>query len=170
MIRVFFQPEQFQEDWVWLDHPWSSKGSSVAGAVSVGKRTVRDEAAWSRSCRTCGSWWGLSTLSFWNGKLWRIWTEAWCDLTNSKCFTLAAVWRIFFLKILFVYSWEIQRERGRDTGRGRGREREAGSMQGAWCGTRSRVSGIMPWAEGRRQTPEPPGCPLCGELIVKRQP
>ena len=27
-------------------------------------------------------------------------------------------------------------------------EGEAGSMQGAWCGTPSRVSRIMPWAEG----------------------
>ena len=32
-------------------------------------------------------------------------------------------------------------------------------MQGARCGTRSRVSRIRPWAEGRRQTAEPPGLP-----------
>ena len=40
----------------------------------------------------------------------------------------------------------------RDTGRERGRdiaEGEAGSMQGARCGTRPWVSRITPWAEGR---------------------
>ena len=31
-------------------------------------------------------------------------------------------------------------------------EGEAGSMQGARCGTQSRVSRITPWAKGRRQT------------------
>ena len=36
-------------------------------------------------------------------------------------------------------------------------EREAGSMQGAQCGTRSRDSRIMPWSEGRPSTAEPPG-------------
>ena len=35
-------------------------------------------------------------------------------------------------------------------------ETEAGSMQGARCGTRSRDSGIMPWAKGRCSTAEPP--------------
>ena len=34
-------------------------------------------------------------------------------------------------------------------------EGEAGSMQGAQRGTRSRVSRIMPWAKGRHQTTEP---------------
>ena len=38
-------------------------------------------------------------------------------------------------------------------------EGEAGSMQGARCGTRSRVSMIMPWAEGRCSTAEPPRDP-----------
>ena len=33
-------------------------------------------------------------------------------------------------------------------------------MQGARCGTRSQVSRITPWAEGRRQTAEPPRDPL----------
>ena len=51
----------------------------------------------------------------------------------------------FLKKILFIYSWETQRERQRDTGRGR-----RGSMQGAWRGTWSGDSRIMPWAEGRR--------------------
>ena len=38
-------------------------------------------------------------------------------------------------------------------------EGEAGSMQGTACGTQSRDSGIMPWAEGSCSTAEPPGCP-----------
>ena len=39
-------------------------------------------------------------------------------------------------------------------------EGEAGSMQGAQCGTRSWDSRIMPWAEGRHQTTEPPRDPF----------
>ena len=35
-------------------------------------------------------------------------------------------------------------------------EGEAGSMQGAWRRTQSRVSRIMPWAKGRCSTIEPP--------------
>ena len=38
-------------------------------------------------------------------------------------------------------------------------EGETGSMQGVRRGTPSRVSRIMPWAEGRRQTAEPPRDP-----------
>ncbi|XP_048968106.1 tRNA-splicing endonuclease subunit Sen15 isoform X2 [Canis lupus baileyi] len=38
-------------------------------------------------------------------------------------------------------------------------EGEAGSMQGARRGTRSRDSRIAPWAEGKRQTAEPPRDP-----------
>ena len=38
-------------------------------------------------------------------------------------------------------------------------EREAGSMQEAWCGSRSQDSRIMPWAEGRHSTAEPPRRP-----------
>ena len=44
-------------------------------------------------------------------------------------------------------------------------EGEAGSMQGARRGTRSRVSRIMPWAEGRRQTAEPPRDPWEGNIF-----
>ena len=50
----------------------------------------------------------------------------------------------FFFLYLFIYSRETQRERGAETQA----EGEAGSMQGARCGTRSRVSRITPWAEG----------------------
>ena len=38
-------------------------------------------------------------------------------------------------------------------------EGEAGSMQGARCGTRSQVSRIMPWAEGGTKPLSHPGCP-----------
>ena len=38
-------------------------------------------------------------------------------------------------------------------------EGEAGSTQGARCGTRSRVPGVMPWAEGGAGPLSHPGCP-----------
>ena len=51
----------------------------------------------------------------------------------------------------------------RDRERGEGAkiqaEGEAGSMQGARRGTRSRVSGITPWAEGNTKPLSHPGCP-----------
>ena len=50
--------------------------------------------------------------------------------------------KYFFKKILFIH--ETQREREAETQA----EGEAGSMQGALCGTRSGVSRITPWAEG----------------------
>ena len=61
----------------------------------------------------------------------------------------------FYLKILFIYSWETERERGRDTGRGRSRLHALGARRGI----RSRVSRIAPWAKGRRQTAAPPRDP-----------
>ena len=48
-----------------------------------------------------------------------------------------------------------QRERGRDTGRGRSRLHALGARRGI----RSRVSRIVPWAKGRRQTAAPPRDP-----------
>ena len=59
----------------------------------------------------------------------------------------------FFFKIVFIYSWETQGEAGTQA------EGETGSMQGVQCGTRSRNSRIMLWAEGRRSTIEPPTHP-----------
>ena len=41
-------------------------------------------------------------------------------------------------------------------------EGEAGSMQGAGCGTRSQVSRITPWAEGGAKLLGHQGCPLSG--------
>ena len=57
----------------------------------------------------------------------------------------------YFLKILFIY----KRHREAETQT----EGEAGSLWGAWCGTRSRDPGIMPWAEGRHSASGPPRCP-----------
>ena len=46
-------------------------------------------------------------------------------------------------------------------------EGEAGSLQGAQRGTRSQVSGIAPWAKGRRQTAVPPRDPHDSTQILK---
>ena len=48
-----------------------------------------------------------------------------------------------------------QRDREAETQAGR----EAGSMQGARCGTPSQVSRIRPWAEGGAKPLSQPGCP-----------
>ena len=53
---------------------------------------------------------------------------------------------VFFFFFLDLFIHERQREREAETQA----EGEAGSMQGARRGTRSRVSRITPWAEGRR--------------------
>ena len=45
---------------------------------------------------------------------------------------------MFFLKILFIYSWETHRETETQA------EGEAGSPQEAWCGTWSWISGSCP--------------------------
>ena len=48
-------------------------------------------------------------------------------------------------------------------------EGEAGSMQGAQRGIRSRVSRIAPWAKGRRQTAAPPRDPPNQDLNNKNE-
>ena len=53
---------------------------------------------------------------------------------------------------VFIYSFMKDTEREVETQE----EGEAGSTQGAQCGTRSRDFRIMPWAEGRCLTAEPP--------------
>ena len=60
----------------------------------------------------------------------------------------------FFFKD-FVYLFMRDTEREAETQA----EGEAGSMQGARCGTRSQDPRVTPWAVGRRSTTEPPGCP-----------
>ena len=51
----------------------------------------------------------------------------------------------FFLKILFIYAWETQREREAEMQA----EAEAGSLQGALYGTASQDPEIMTQAKGR---------------------
>ena len=58
----------------------------------------------------------------------------------------------FFFTILFIYLFMRDTEREAEGG-------EAGSMQEARRGTRSRESRITPWAKGRRPTTEPPRDP-----------
>ena len=75
---------------------------------------------------------------------------------------------IYFLKI-FIYLFVKDREREREAETQA--EGEAGSMQGARCGTRSQDSKIMPWAEGRCLTAEPPRHPpffFCLPLFFSR--
>ena len=63
---------------------------------------------------------------------------------------------LFFKDFIYLFIHEIHRETEAQTQAGG----EAGSKQGARRGTRFRVSRTMPWAEGRRQTTEPPRDPL----------
>ena len=60
---------------------------------------------------------------------------------------------LFFLRF-YLFMGDTDRERGRDTAEG-----EAGSMQGARRGTRSRVSRITPRAEGGAKPLSHLGCP-----------
>ncbi|CAD7688380.1 unnamed protein product [Nyctereutes procyonoides] len=61
---------------------------------------------------------------------------------------------LFFLRFyLFIHDRHREREAETEA------EGEAGSMQGAQRETRSQVSRITPWAEGRRSTTEPPRLP-----------
>ena len=78
-------------------------------------------------------------------------------LTLGKV-SLCRTFFFFFLKILFIYSWEAHRERAREAETQA--EGEAGSMQGAQRGTRSQVSKdhVLGWRQ--RQTAEPPGLPI----------
>ena len=68
-----------------------------------------------------------------------------------------------FFKILF-YSFMREREREREAETQA--EGEAGSVQGPQRGTRSGISRITPWDEGRAKPLSHPGCPtyefLCG--------
>ena len=62
-----------------------------------------------------------------------------------------SIYFLFFLKdFISLFMRDTQREAETQA------EGEAGSMQGAPCGTQSRDSRITPWAKGRCQTAEPP--------------
>ena len=60
-----------------------------------------------------------------------------------------------FKKKDFIYLYMRDTEREAETQA----EGEAGSLRGARRRTPSRDPGVTPWAEGRRQTTEPPRCP-----------
>ena len=80
----------------------------------------------------------------------------------------AALTHVFFLFCFFLRSYLFIHERHT--------EGEAGSMQGAPCGTRSQDPGITPWAEGGAKPRSHPGVPgfvnpeadlwqLCGAAV-----
>ncbi|CAK7307481.1 hypothetical protein VULLAG_LOCUS13311 [Vulpes lagopus] len=74
---------------------------------------------------------------------------------KAACFFFFLSFFFFFLRFyLFIREREREREREAETQAGG----EAGSMQGARCGTRSLVSRISPWAKDRCSTAEPPRC------------
>ena len=62
---------------------------------------------------------------------------------------------LFFLKILFIYSWETWREKEREAETQA--EGEASPMQGARCWTPSQDSRISPCAKARLSHPGIPG-------------
>ena len=65
---------------------------------------------------------------------------------------------LFYFKILFIHD----REREAETQA----EGEAGSMQEAWCGTRSRVPRITPQAKGGAKPLSHWGCPTIRKFYV----
>ena len=66
-----------------------------------------------------------------------------------------------FLKDLFIYPWETQREGGRDIGRGRSRLHAGSPM---WDSILD--PGIMPSAEGGCSTTEPPRLPSSPHFLL----
>ena len=66
---------------------------------------------------------------------------------------------------LFLRFYLFMREREREDEA----EGEAGSMQGAQCGTSSWGPRITPWAEGRHLTAEPPRRPMTCVLSLKNR-
>ena len=78
------------------------------------------------------------------------------DCMLNMCLTLFYFFKDFTLFSKdFIYLFIRDTEREAETQA----EGEAGSMQGARRGTRSRVSRIMPWAEGSAKLLNHPGCP-----------
>ena len=72
-------------------------------------------------------------------------------LFRKLLFLWHRLWLYFFLGIFkkdFIYSFMREAETQAEAG-------EAGSMQGARCGTPSREPGITPWAKGRCSIAEP---------------
>ena len=65
------------------------------------------------------------------------------EFTSIK--NTASKLKLFFKDFVYLFMRDKEREREAETQA----EGKAGSLQGAQHGTRSRVSRIMPWAEGR---------------------
>ena len=75
---------------------------------------------------------------------------------NFPVFLIFNFYCLFFKKgFIYLFIHEREREREAETQA----EGEAGSMQGARCGTQSQVSRITPWAEGGAKLLSHPGCP-----------
>ena len=70
---------------------------------------------------------------------------------------------LFFLRSYLVFMRDRERERKAETQA----EGEAGSIQGARCGTRYQDSRITPWAEGGAKPLSHPGCPFFYFLKVE---
>ena len=82
------------------------------------------------------------------------------DKENLDIRYMALPHAYFFVKKKLFRSWpeiQIQREREVETQA----ETEAGFLQEARYGTRSQDPEVMPWAEGRFSTSEPPRHPAC---------
>ena len=79
------------------------------------------------------------------------------SIATLSCSILFYLFIFFFKDFIYLFMIVTQRERDREAETQA--EGEAGSMQGARRGIRSRVSRIMPWAKGRRQTAAPPRDP-----------
>ena len=74
-------------------------------------------------------------------------------------------WTVFlFYDFIYLFMRDTLKEREAETQA----EEEAGSMQEARRGTRSRVSRITPWAEGGAKPLSHPGCPDFLLYIYKR--
>ena len=76
----------------------------------------------------------------------------------------AILFLFFFFKILFIYSSHTHTHT--HTEAETQAEGEAGSMQGARCGTRSCVSRITPWAEGGAKPLCHLRCPIIYLIII----
>ena len=82
-----------------------------------------------------------------------------CRPNPNSCLFLLQAMDDFYIFILFFkdFTYLLMKDTNREAETQA--EGEAGSLRGVWCGARSRDSGIMPWAEGRRSTAKPPRCP-----------